>query len=120
MRLLLDAHISGPRVAAALREAGHDVLAADEQRELDGWTDEELFELAAGETRVMVTFDIKDFAPILRRWAEAGRSHEGCVLVVGLDHGELGALMRVLAAAFDAYPRQEDWRDRAVFVSHPL
>lgn len=117
MRLLLDAHISGPRVATALREAGHDVLSADEQRSLDGWTDSELLELATQDDRVMVTFDVKDFPGILRLWAEAGRSHAGCVLVVGLDHSEFGTLIKLLAAAFKEHAAQEDWRDRAVFVS---
>jgi ornithine cyclodeaminase/alanine dehydrogenase-like protein (mu-crystallin family) len=32
VRLLLDAHISGPRIAQALRHRGHDVRAADEER----------------------------------------------------------------------------------------
>ena len=117
MRLLLDAHISGPKVATALRRAGHDVLSADEQRSLDGWTDEDLLELATREERIMVTFDIKDFPGILRRWAEADRPHAGCALVVGIDHGEFGVLIRVIEAAFKEHPEQRDWRGRAVFVS---
>jgi hypothetical protein len=46
VRLFLDAHISGPRIAPALGEAGHDVRAADEERELDGLTDEDLLSIA--------------------------------------------------------------------------
>jgi len=87
LRLFLDAHLSGPRIAEALREAGHDVRAADEERELDGWEDEGLLELAAGEKRVMVTFDVKDFPDIARRWAEAGRAHAVLAIVVGIGHG---------------------------------
>jgi len=49
VKLFLDAHISGTRIARALREAGHDVRAADEERELDGLTDEELLSIAAAE-----------------------------------------------------------------------
>ncbi len=64
LRLFLDAHISGPRIARALRERGHDVRAADQERELDGFEDERLLELAAQEGRVMVTFDVKDFTVI--------------------------------------------------------
>src|SRR5580704_17502769 len=88
VKLLLDAHISGPRVAAALREPGEDVRAADEERELDGCTDEELLSMATKEGRIFLTFDVKDFAVIARRWAEAGRTHAGCAIVVGIDHGE--------------------------------
>lgn len=117
MRLLLDAHISGPKVATALRKAGHDVRAADEERSLDGLTDEELLGLATRERRILVTFDVKDFPGILRRRAEAGQSHAGCALVVGLDPGEFGALLKLLAGAFAVRPGEEDWRDRACFVS---
>jgi predicted nuclease of predicted toxin-antitoxin system len=60
VKLFLDAHISGPRIARSLREAGHDVRSADEERELDGLADEELLSIAATEKRIFVTFDVKD------------------------------------------------------------
>jgi len=117
LRLLLDAHISGPRIAGALRERGHDVRAADEERGLDGWTDEELLELAAGEERVMVSFDVKDFPEIARRWAEAGRPHAGIAIVVGIDHGEFGAILRALDGLFEERSEAADWREYTCFVS---
>lgn len=117
MRLLLDAHISGPRIATALREAGHDVLAADENRELDGWSDEELLALASDEGRVMVTFDVKDFPDIARRWAEAARPHAGLAIVVGIDHGEFGAVLRGLEGALAERPAQEVWANLTSFVA---
>jgi len=117
MRLMLDAHMSGPRLARALREDGHDVRAADEQRELDGWTDERVLGLAADEGRILVTFDVKDFPVIVRRWMEAGRSHAGCAIVVGIDHGEFGAILRVLARELAARPDQDAWRDYTCFVA---
>jgi predicted nuclease of predicted toxin-antitoxin system len=83
VKLFLDAHISGPRIPRTLRDAGHDVRAADEERELDGLTDEQLLSVAAAEERIFVTFDVKDFPVIARRWAEAGRAHAGCAIVVG-------------------------------------
>ncbi len=117
MRLLLDAHLSGPRIATALREAGHDVRAADEERELDGWGDEELLALAAAEERIMVTFDVKDFPDIARRWAEAERSHAGLAIVVGIDHGEFGTILRVLESLFEEHPDPGKWRKCTYFVS---
>jgi hypothetical protein len=114
---LLDAHLSGPRIAAALREAGHDVRAADEERELDGWSDEELLTSAAAEERIMVTFDVKDFPDIARRWAEAGRAHAGLAIVVGIDHGEFGVILRTLAALFEEHPNPGKWRHFTCFVS---
>jgi hypothetical protein len=69
VRVFLDAHVSGRRVASALRELAHDVRAASEERELDGMTDDDLLALAASEDRIMVTFNVADFPDIVRRWA---------------------------------------------------
>ena len=119
MRLLLDAHLSGPRIAEALRANGHDVRAADEERELDGWADETLLALAADEERVMVTFDVKDFPDIARRWAEAARSHAGCAIVVGIDHSEFGTILRALEGLFEQRSDPRAWHDYTCFVSRP-
>lgn len=89
MRLFLDAHLSAGRIARPLRERGHDVRAADEEPELEGWPDEELLALAAREGRIMVTLDIGDFPRILRRWAEEGRQHAGCVVLFGVRPGRV-------------------------------
>lgn len=117
MRLFLDAHISGPRIPRALREAGHDVRAADEERELDGLTDEELLSIAAAEERMFVTFDVKDFPVIARRWAEAGRVHAGCAIVVGIDHGEFGMILDTIAAVLAGRPDGADWTDLTLFLA---
>ena len=82
MRLFLDAHVSGRAIAGALRQRGHDVHAADEERGLDGWDDEALLALAASERRIMVTFNVRDFPRILGEWAGGGKHHAGCLLVV--------------------------------------
>jgi Domain of unknown function (DUF5615) len=63
VRLFLDAHVSARRIVRALREQ-HDIRAADEERELDGWEDEGLLALATEQGRIMVTFNVKDFARI--------------------------------------------------------
>ena len=120
MRLFLDAHISGPRIARALRERGHDVRAADEERELDGLEDEQLLELATADGRLMITFDVKDFTVIARRWAEAGRAHAGLGIVVGIDHGEFGAILDALSRELDARPAESDWSDLTLFIARPL
>lgn len=117
MRLLLDAHVSGPRIAAPLRETGHDVRSLDEERELDGWTDEALLALATGEERALVTFDVKDFPAIARKWAEAGRAHTGLAIVVGIDHGEFGEIIRALERLLEQRPEIDDWADYTCFVS---
>ncbi len=117
MKLFLDAHISGPRIAQALRDAGHDVRAADEERELDGLTDEELLSIATTEARIFVTFDVKDFPVIARRWAEASRPHAGCAIVVGIDHGEFGTILETIAATLTTRPNQADWNELTLFLA---
>jgi hypothetical protein len=117
LRALLDAHISASRVAEPLRKRGHEVRAADEERGLDGWSDEALLALAAEEERVMVSFDIKDYAEISRKWAEAGRAHSGLAFVVGIDHGEFGEIIRVLEELLAERNTAEDWRNYTCFVS---
>jgi hypothetical protein len=117
VKLFLDAHISARRVAGPLRDQGHDVRAADEERELDGLTDEELLSMAAAEERIFVTFDVKDFPVIARRWAEAGRAHAGCAIVVGIDHGEFGAVLEALARELTARPHQADWSALTLFIA---
>jgi hypothetical protein len=117
VRLFLDAHISGRVIAEALRERGHDVRAADEERVLDGWDDERLLELAAGEERIMVTFNVRDFARIVGEWAAAGRHHAGCLMIVRLDHRDFGAILRVIDAALATRPEQAGWRDYAAWAS---
>ena len=113
MRLLLDAHVSARRVAKALRQRGDDVLAADEMRVLDGCSDEMLLELAAGEGRVLVTFNVRDFARIARNWSECGREHSGCLMLVGIDHSQFGLIIRRIEEACQLRPLQEDWCDVA-------
>jgi nucleoside-diphosphate-sugar epimerase len=117
LRLFLDAHISGSRIAVALRERGHDVRAADEERDLDGRSDEALLALAAEEERVMVTFDVKDFPDIARRWAEAGRAHAGLAIVVGIDHGEFGTILHALERLLEERSDPGGWRDYTCFVA---
>jgi len=115
VRLFLDAHVSGRAIARSLRERGHDVYAADEARQLDGMEDEALLELATAEGRIMVTFNIRDFARIVGRWAGAGKAHAGCLLIVGIDHGEFGLTLRVIDGSLAARPDQEAWRNHAAW-----
>ncbi len=117
MRLFLDAHISARRIAARLRERGHDVRAADEERELDGLTDEELLSIAASEERIFVTFDVKDLPVIARRWAEARRAHSGCAIAVGIDNSEFGAILDAIERELAARPQHADWVDLTLFLA---
>lgn len=114
MRLVLDANLSGRRIARPLREEGHDVLALSERPDLEGLADPEVLVLAAGDERILVTRNSRDFAPLLREWAEAGRSHGGCGLIWTLRHDEFGPILEGLRRLLAERPEQSAWRDVAV------
>ncbi len=109
MRVLLDAHVSGRRIARALRAEGHDVLALNEDAELGELADPDVLALAASQERILVTFNHRHFAPLLREWAEAGRTHAGCIIVCWLGHSEFALILPGLRRLFHERPRQKDW-----------
>lgn len=115
-RLLLDAQISGRYVAEPLRSRGHDVLLVDEDRRLDGAADTEILELAAAENRILVTFDVKDFMPLAREWAERGKRHSGLIVVVGLRSNEFGELISGVQALVTEGASSQEWTDRVVLL----
>lgn len=117
MRLILDAHVSGRAVASALREKGHDVFAIDEHRDLEGLDDDGVLALAAEEERILVTFDVKDFMPLLRQWGSEQRLHAGCVLISRIAANQFGELIRSIVEVLDQHPNQVEWIDLTVFMS---
>ena len=77
-RRYLDEHI--PKVLALrLREAGFDVLTTDEARH-KSTDDEDQLAFANEEGRVVLTFDSKDYVPLVLRWARERREHAGVLL----------------------------------------
>lgn len=116
MRLLLDANLSPRRIGQPLRDRGHDVLALAEHAEYEGLDDPDVLALAAAERRVLVTRNSRDLAPILREWAEARRSHAGCVLIWTLQHHEFAAIVRAVDRLANERPAQAGWRDRSIAV----
>ncbi|SRR5712692_3173409 len=111
MRLLLDANLSPRGIGLPLRAAGHDVRALAEEPTLDALDDPGVLELAASERRILVTRNSRDFAPLAREWAEARRSHAGCLLIWTLDHSQFAEIVAGVERILAEIPRQEDWRD---------
>jgi nucleoside-diphosphate-sugar epimerase len=72
MKLMLDAHLSGRAVGKALVESGHDVRALDSESVLEGMEDPAVLELDFAESRVLVTANVSDFEPLLRKRTEEG------------------------------------------------
>lgn len=97
MKLLLDEQISG-KVAERLRRRGHDAIATTADPGLRGLADPDLFELAQGQGRALVTYNRVDFEPIVREFAAAGREHRGLVVVHPrrFPSWEFGRLARAL------------------------
>jgi hypothetical protein len=117
MRLLLDVHLSGKVVAPALRQRGHDVRAANEERELDRLGDPDLLALAAQEQRILITGNIKDFIPITQSLAKIKRHHAGLILIPHhIHYGQFGRILTGLQGAFAEVPLQEDWLDRVHYL----
>jgi predicted nuclease of predicted toxin-antitoxin system len=116
MRLLLDAHVSGPNVGRRLADGGHDVRALDQEPALEGLDDDQVLALAASEQRILVTHNIADFPQILREWAAAQRSHAGVVLVHGIDHSEFSVIVRGIERWLEMRPDDADWSDLTVVL----
>jgi ATP phosphoribosyltransferase regulatory subunit HisZ len=114
VRPLLDANLSGRRIARLLREAGHDVAALSERPDLEALADPEVLALATAEERILVTRNSRDFAPLLREWAEAGRSHAGCVLIWTLRHDDFGPILDGLRRLLAERSEQSAWQDVAI------
>jgi predicted nuclease of predicted toxin-antitoxin system len=111
LRLLLDANLSPRGIAARLRETGHDVLALAEDATFEGLPDPQVLELAASEQRVLITRNSRDFAPLARQWAEAGRSQAGIILIWTLDHSQFAEILGGVQSQLHGRPTQEQWRD---------
>lgn len=116
MRLLLDANLSPKRIGSALRAQGHDVVSLASDAALGALDDPQVLELAAEQNRILVTRNSRDFAPILREWAESGRHHAGCILIWTLDHHEFGAIIRNVTHLLHDRPDAKQWRDVTIAV----
>lgn len=114
MRLLLDANLSPKRIGVVLEKRGHDVLSLAADPTLGALDDPQVVALSAEQHRILVTRNARDFAPLLRVWAEAGRGHSGCILVWTLDHHQFGPIVEGVSRWLAARPDPDAWRDVTV------
>jgi hypothetical protein len=114
LRLLLDSYLSPKRVGGPLNKRGHDVLSLASDVALGALDDPQVLELAAGQSHILVTRNSRDFAPLLREWAEADRHHAGCILIWTLAHHEFGAIIRGVTGLLEDRPDPKQWRDLTV------
>lgn len=107
MRLLLDEMIAA-RIAGQLRGRGHDVRAVDENPELRGLPDPDVFAHAQREERAIVTYNRDDFLALDREYASRQREHHGIVILHPrrFPQGEqsIGSLLASLSSFAEAPP----------------
>src|SRR4051794_3705535 len=95
LRLYFDRHIMA-RLAVDLRGHGYDVRTTEEAG-MDTATDDEQLAFATEAGRAILTFNIRDFAPLHVQWQAAGRSHAGIVVSQQMGRRQYGVLLpRVL------------------------
>jgi predicted nuclease of predicted toxin-antitoxin system len=92
VRLYFDRHIMA-RLAVDLRGRGFDVLTTEEAGK-DTASDEEQLAFAAAERRSILTFNIRDFAPLHEAWQAAGRPHAGVIVSRQLGSRDYGLLLQ--------------------------
>jgi predicted nuclease of predicted toxin-antitoxin system len=116
LRLLLDANLSSRRIGGPLREQGHDVRGVADEPELEGLDDVSVLELASHDQRILITRNSRDFAPICRIWAEAGRDHAGVILIWSLSHRQYGEIIAGVERWLGEIPSATAWRGTVVSV----
>ncbi len=78
MKLLLDEHVQAA-LAEALRRQGFDAITVADVAQR-GLTDEALLEWATQQSRVLFTYNMRDFVPLHKRWQERGWEHAGIIV----------------------------------------
>ena len=111
MRFFTDEDVYGA-TAIALRRAGFDAVSTPESGRVSQ-SDEAQLAWAAGEGRVLVTFNVGHFASLHAAWMQQGRHHAGMALSSQRPIGELLRRLLHLAGTLDA----DAMRDRLEFLS---
>jgi Domain of unknown function (DUF5615) len=120
LKLLLDEHVS-PKVARTLRQNTPDIVVWHmnewEQGAFLGQPDALFLEAAALQHLTLVTYDCRTIPPLLKTWAEEGRSHAGIILVdeKTIAPENIGAIVRALAQLFRE-AGDWDWTNRVRFL----
>jgi Domain of unknown function (DUF5615) len=90
------------------------VRGVGDERDLEGLADESVLELAAQDNRILITRNSRDFAPICRTWAEAGRDHAGVILIWTISHRQYGEIIRGVERWLEQIPDAAAWHGTVV------
>jgi predicted nuclease of predicted toxin-antitoxin system len=94
------------RMAVDLRGRGFDVLRTEEAGN-DTASDEEQLAFASAENRAILTFNIRDFAPLHEQWQATGRSHSGIIVSQQLGSRQHGLLLQRMLRLLDQFTAAE-------------
>ena len=120
LRFLLDEHIS-PDVASGLRLRNRAIevqsMAEWEDGNFLGQDDSACLREAAAQRLTLVTYDRRTIPPLLKAWAEEGRSHGGVIFVdeKTISPADIGGLVWALAKLVKEAAHWE-WTDRIAFL----
>ena len=105
LRLYLDRHIMA-RLAADLRGRGYEVVRTEEAGQ-DTATDEQQLAFATAEARAILTFNIRDFAPLHEQLQAAGRTHGGIIVSQQLGSRQYGLLLGRMLRLLNHFTAEE-------------
>ncbi|HEX5714538.1 MAG TPA: DUF5615 family PIN-like protein [Thermoanaerobaculia bacterium] len=113
MKLLIDEHYP-PSIAEQLRERGHDAVSAQEEADLRGMTDPDLFAEAQHRNSAVLTENVADYMTLDAEYRGRHLAHWGLVLTSNrtFPRGKsttVGALVKAL----DELLREADSEDRS-------
>ena len=104
VRLYFDRHIMA-RLAIDLQGRGFDVLRTEEAGR-DPASGEQLT-FAATENRALLTFNIRDFAPLLEEWQADSRIHHGIVVSRQIGSRQYGVLLQRMLLFLNHFTSEE-------------
>jgi hypothetical protein len=120
LKLLLDEHIS-PEVAKGVQRRNRSLVIHSmvwwESGNFLGEEDSACLLEAAKQRLTLVTYDRRTIPPLLKLWAEGGRSHGGVIFVdeKTISPADIGGLVRALISLAGA-TGQVDWANRVYFL----
>jgi predicted alpha/beta-fold hydrolase len=124
LKLLLDEHIS-PNVAKGLRRRNRSKdrpITVFAMRDWEGGSflgqdDAACLTEGAAQELTLVTYDVRTIPPLLKNWAEEGRSHGGVIFVdyKTIAPSDIGGLV-VALSGLAGEARDWDWADRVCFL----
>lgn len=114
MRILLDADLSPGSIGGPLRDQCDDVVSLGDDAVRRCLADPQVLELAASEDRILVTRNARDFAPLLRVWADEDRHHAGCILIWTLRNHQFGQIVDGVSRILAEHPNRGEWTDLAL------